>query len=40
MAEFFEFKGRFLKFQMYLYFVNLFSKLLESTFNKELCKFL
>ena len=32
-------KGRFLEFQMYHNFAHLFYKLLESTFNKEICKF-
>ena len=33
------FKGRFLLFQVYLYFANLFSKLSVSTFYKEISKF-
>ena len=32
-------KGRFLEFQMYHYFTNLFSKLSESAFYKEIRKF-
>ena len=32
-------KGRFLKFQRYHKFANLFSKLLETTFYKEISKF-
>ena len=32
-------KGRFLEFQSYHNFVNLFSKLSESTFYKEMSKF-
>ena len=33
------FKGRFLEFRMYHKFANLVSKLLESTFYKEINKF-
>ena len=33
------FKGRFLKFRMYHNFSSLFSKLLKSTFYKEISKF-
>ena len=33
------FKGRFLGFRRYHNFANLFSKLLESTFYKEISKF-
>ena len=33
------FKGRFLEFRMYHYFANLFSKLSEITFYKEISKF-
>ena len=32
-------KGRFLEFRRYHYFANLFSKLSESTFYKEISKF-
>ena len=33
------FKGRFLEFRMYHNFANLFSKLSENTFYKEISKF-
>ena len=33
------FKGRFLKFRIYHKFANLFSKLSETTFYKEISKF-
>ena len=32
-------KGRFLKFRKYHNFANLFSKLSETSFYKEICKF-
>ena len=34
-----DFKGRFLRFRMYHNLADLFSKLSESTFYKEICKF-
>ena len=39
MELIFSFKGRFLKFRRYHNFANLFSKLLETTFYKEISKF-
>ena len=40
MADLQYFKGSFLEFQRYHNFANLFSKLSESTFYKEISKFL
>ena len=39
VTKIFPFKGRFLEFRRYHNFANLFSKLSENTFYKEISKF-